>query len=296
MIVTAYSDVRAAVDAINVGKVSRYIAKPWQPEELMKALKAAIDLVHFRRMSRDLEMRLLQSERAATALTLGAQLDHEMKNWLQVIHSALYNMRHKVAGLRPAEIVDDLVETASDGLRAVDVVRRLLKALVSGGQPASGQPLEASVGRVVAMVTNLVRGELEGIAELEVDIEEGLVALITTTELAQVLLNLVLNARDAITRSSPGEHRVTVRARGEPELVTLSVSDTGPGIESAQEATMFSPYVTTNPGREARGLGLAIVKTIVDERGKIRVESIVGEGTTITIELTRIGGPPAHEG
>jgi signal transduction histidine kinase len=103
-------------------------------------------------------------------------------------------------------------------------------------------------------------------------------------QLERILLNLVLNARDAMPDGGPIEIRVV---EGLP-AVEIAVRDAGTGIEPALIERIFDPYVTTKPKGQGTGIGLTVVKRMVElAGGTIRVESVLGRGTTVRIALPR---------
>jgi PAS domain S-box-containing protein len=165
------------------------------------------------------------------------------------------------------------------------------------------QPRPILVNEVVASTENLLRrlvGEqIELVTVLGADLEE---VLADQAQLRQVLLNLVLNARDAMPQggcitvrteatSFPGENqcgdgRPRPSSGAELRAVSLSVEDTGCGMDAATRARLFEPFFTTKQPGQGTGLGLATVRRIVDEsRGVIQVESEPGHGSRIAVFL-----------
>lgn len=103
------------------------------------------------------------------------------------------------------------------------------------------------------------------------------------SQLEQVIVNLALNARDAMPRG--GHLRVSAAAVAAARI-QLTISDTGQGIDPAVRERMFEPYATTKGDASHSGLGLAVVRTIVDQLdGAIHVTSTPGQGTTFVIDL-----------
>lgn len=106
------------------------------------------------------------------------------------------------------------------------------------------------------------------------------------------LLNLVLNAKDAIDNDGGSIH-VAVRAAEEQAI--LEVRDTGEGIDPDLIGTIFEPYVTTKPRGQGTGLGLPAVRTVVQRAlGKLSVESALGRGTTFRIALPLASAARSH--
>ena len=109
-------------------------------------------------------------------------------------------------------------------------------------------------------------------------------------QLERIILNLVLNARDAILSGGPIRIVVSGSPVDHPGMVSLSVSDRGTGIEPAVLERIFDPLFTTKSNGKGSGLGLAIVRRFVElAGGSVAVETVVGKGTTIRVILPRAG-------
>jgi two-component system cell cycle sensor histidine kinase/response regulator CckA len=151
------------------------------------------------------------------------------------------------------------------------------------------QPRPILVNEVVASTENLLRRLVGEQIELVTVLGAGLGRVLADqAQLRQVLLNLVLNARDAM----PLGGRITVRTKaadfpGDSQpAVSLSVEDTGCGMDAATRARLFEPFFTTKQPGHGTGLGLATVRRIVDEsRGMIQVQSEPGHGSRIEVFL-----------
>lgn len=104
--------------------------------------------------------------------------------------------------------------------------------------------------------------------------------------LGQVVLNLSINAAQAIPEGNMDQNRVTLRAWSAGGRAIIEVTDTGGGIDAAVRSWIFEPFFTTRPMGVGTGLGLSICQTIVESHGgMIRVDSEVGKGTTFRVEL-----------
>jgi two-component system cell cycle sensor histidine kinase/response regulator CckA len=118
--------------------------------------------------------------------------------------------------------------------------------------------------------------------------------LVDRTNLERVLLNLVLNARDAMAAGGPVRVHVTTEVTAEDEeppgtFVRLDVTDFGTGITAADREHIVDPFFTTKPAGKGNGLGLAVVRRVVERTGGfVRVESTPGHGTTFRVFLPRV--------
>jgi len=107
-------------------------------------------------------------------------------------------------------------------------------------------------------------------------------------QIEQILLNLIINARQAMPRG--GKLRIEIRENPTTQMAEICVSDTGVGIPPDQLRLIFEPFYTTKEpdehGHGGSGLGLSVCRQIIEQHnGRIRVESIVGRGSTFTVKL-----------
>jgi len=200
-------------------------------------------------------------------------------------------------------ITEDIREVCSAGERAAELTRQLLVFSRQQTLEPKALYLDQLIDGIDKMLTRLLgtnvhfnRPSSNGVGLVEAD----------PGQLEQVVMNLVVNARDAM----PGGGVVTIETRnvqleegGEyhaPELepgpyVMLAVSDTGTGMDEAIRARIFEPFFTTKPQDKGTGLGLSIVFGIVRQsRGHIAVESTLGAGTTFRVFFPRIEGVVAE--
>jgi signal transduction histidine kinase len=152
------------------------------------------------------------------------------------------------------------------------------------GGAAEPQPPTADVAKALdAALAFMVRPlEKEGLA-LHASIEPDLDVAMTPIALQQVLMNLLMNAREALDPKGT----ITVRGAREPSgFATITVSDDGPGIPDDLVPNLFEPFATASQRLDSHGLGLpACALLIGNANGRITVETAAGEGTRFTIEL-----------
>ncbi|HEX4517090.1 MAG TPA: ATP-binding protein, partial [Polyangiaceae bacterium] len=139
------------------------------------------------------------------------------------------------------------------------------------------------VGELVDSVLSLEResAEARGVRVVR-DVAHGAVAIGDAEKLRQVVLNLVVNALEAMKDGGVLTVRAAAAKEGDGDRIVLSVEDTGPGIPAEVRAQVFDPFFTTKEA--GTGLGLSIVRKIVDQHaGDVRLESEVGKGTTVRV-------------
>ncbi len=235
---------------------------------------------------------LVLSERLASVGLVAAGVGHELKNPLSYVSLNLELLSRELDALErraPGETTRArrALEDALQGTRRVSDVASGLKLL---SREAAQERDLVRLENLVPLTLALTRHELGGRVQLQTDLQPTPPLWVNEARLGQVLLNLLLNAIQAI----PPERRgvVTLRAGVDPDgFVRLEVEDNGTGIRREHQARLFEPFFTTRPSGVGTGLGLFITKEIIREhRGTVAVRSRLGQGTTFTVRL-----PPAPE-
>jgi PAS domain S-box-containing protein len=214
---------------------------------------------------------------------MSGSLAHELNQPLAAILSnaqaALRFMDHEPALLE--DVRDCLVHIVENDKRAAEVIRRVRTMLRK--EPAEHKQIDASdlVEDVVRLMRNdLLNRDVEVTMDLASDLPpfEG-----DRVQLQQVLLNLLVNACDAMDRGG-GERLVSVATLAVPDGVEITVTDCGPGIDDDQLENIFSPFVTSKS--EGIGLGLAICRSIVvAHHGRLWASNNAGPGATLHVSL-----------
>jgi two-component system cell cycle sensor histidine kinase/response regulator CckA len=228
---------------------------------------------------------------------LAGGVAHDFNNLLTVIigNSELLLMRHQ-AGDPSFRDINDIRQTA---IRAANLVRQLL----AFSRQQTMQPRVVDLGAGLHELGELLRRLLpEGIA-LKIESGKGLWPVhADEAQLNNAVMNLVVNARDAMPKGGAVIIRTSNQALKEPTVLTagtmpagdyvkIEISDTGIGIPKQNIDKIFDPFFTTKPVGEGTGLGLATVYGIVKQTGGfIGVESEVGKGATFSIYLPRHHG------
>lgn len=298
MLITAYSDLETAVDAINRGCVHRYLRKPWDVRELRAALSDGIDRHAMAVKLRDLERRLVDVERVYAIGVIAAGLAHEIRGPLAGLTANLEMARIGLRELGEARDrrLRDLDEGLADAESAAGTILDITRGIELPTRHAADEGT-VNLVEVVTLALRSVRGQALQIARLDARI--GAVPPIrgNRTKFGQVVLNLLLNALQALPEGRRDENRVAVVLSEVPGGVRLDVEDNGPGIPPQLHQRIFDPFFTTKK-KGGTGLGLAISRTIVEEfGGHIEVESDEGHGTRFIVWLPadRTGGPSTQD-
>ncbi len=240
-----------------------------------------------------LEQQLVQAQKMDAIGKLTGGIAHDFNNMLTVVIGSLDRLRR--APQSDPKVVKRIDLALEGAMRCSDLTRQLLA--FARRQPLQPKPID--LNDLVAGVTDMVRRVLGDGIELVLDPGEKLwMAQTDPTQIESALLNLVVNARDAM----PEGGRLTVMTRNlvlreseaaqlgfaTGEYVTLTVADTGVGIAPEFRDRVFEPFFTTKQPGQGTGLGLSIIYGFVKQSGgHIRLDSELGRGTTFSIYLPR---------
>ena len=232
-----------------------------------------------------LQRQLLQSQRLCSLGALAASVAHEFNNILTtVINYAKIGLNNKDEAARTKSL--EKILAASE--RAAKITGGMLGF-------ARAKPDERKATNVVQLVREVLVLAEKDLSKHRVKLETRFAAgtpvqaIISATQIQQIILNLIINARQAMPQG--GHLRVEARESTDAGMVEIIVADTGSGIAPDQLRHIFDPFYTTkdgpdDTGKGGTGLGLSICRDIIEaHNGRIRVESIVGRGTTFTVRL-----------
>ena len=231
---------------------------------------------------------LAHMTRVATMGELTASLAHEINQPLAAILSNAQAGQRLIAagGIIGEEIGEILADIAADDRRAGEVIRRMRALLRKGDSELT----ILDVNHLVAEVIGLVRGEmiLQNVSHT-LDLSSAVPPVHgDQVQLQQVLLNLVVNALDAMKEISAGHRRLVLRTSvPDEQSVQVSVVDSGVGVPPDRVEQVFEPFVTTKP--HGMGLGLAICRSIIQAHGgRIGFTNNAGRGTTFWFMLPTV--------
>ncbi len=203
--------------------------------------------------------------------------------------------KQRAALRQRAEAIDldylrrEVPTSLGDGHDGLQRVAELVRALKEFSHQDNGSLEPSDVNAVIQRSAVLARGELKHLAELTLELEDVPRVPCLPNALGQVMLNLLVNAAHAIEERHAKERNcprhIVVRTRVVGEDLAISVKDTGQGIPPAVQERIFEPFFTTKPMGKGTGQGLSLVRSVIAQRhkGRISVESTVGQGTTFTL-------------
>jgi signal transduction histidine kinase len=231
-----------------------------------------------------LRQQLLQAQRLSSVGELASSIAHEFNNILTtIINSAKLGMRNADA----AEKQQAFERIVKAGQRAATIAGGMLGFARKSGTHRQ----KCDIARLVDEVLILTEKDLsKHRVHVEKRFESRPAVWAVPGQIEQILVNLVINARQAM--AAGGRLKIEVRENEAGDTVEVKVADTGVGIPPDQLRLIFEPFYTTKQpdeyGRGGTGLGLSVCRQIIEQhQGRIRVESLVGKGSTFTLKLPK---------
>ncbi|RTE90875.1 ATP-binding protein [Bradyrhizobium sp. LVM 105] len=250
----------------------------------------------------DLSHKLSQSQKMEAMGQLTGGVAHDFNNLLTVILGNSEHLADRLAGNKELQRIADDIATAAE--RGSDLTRSLLA--FARKQPL--RPREVNIAEKILGMEQLLRRTLGEHIECNFTFAPGLwLASVDPGQLATAVLNLVLNARDAM----PEGGRLTVEVRnaslgqsdldvnGEPrpgDYVMVAVTDTGSGMSSEVATRAFEPFFTTKEVGKGTGLGLSMVYGFAQQSGGlVQMQSEPGQGSVVRLFFPRLAAPPSED-
>lgn len=276
ILMTAYADVDSAVGALRQG-ARDYFTKPLDPGSLPARLRQVID-------AEDKRVRQERAQRLQTMGSVCSSMAHDINNYLQVLHFDTEALSQFLQSSPPE--MDQANQTIASLAETVQGAAAVCSRVLTYGRGDRDSQTNATLvlQHCQPLLARLTRAHAQVDVELSIP-EVPLWVPLGPVQLEQVIINLAVNACQAIT----GKGHVRVSAESATDLPAprfrLRVSDTGGGISPEVLPHIFEPYYTTK-GDAGTGLGLAIVHGMINAAGgDVRVSSPPGEGTTFTVLL-----------
>ncbi|WP_257447202.1 sensor histidine kinase [Archangium lipolyticum] len=304
LIVTAYGNVDSAIEALRLGAFD-YLLKPFEVDALEHRLKLALDQWRMRQEHERMQAMLVQADRLASLGLLAAGVVHEVNTPLAYILSNLDWLDEELPSLREglkrqgrqgtgpelSSLADRLTavqSTLRDIREGAERVRHIARDVKAFARREDDESVLVDLREVLEAALKMALVHIRYRARVVRDYQDVPLVKGNEARLAQVFLNLVVNAAQAIPEDG-SNHEIRVRLWTGPNgEACAEVTDTGTGIAAEHMPHLFEPFFTTKRSGEGTGLGLFICKSIVESfDGSITVESREGKGTTF-----RLGLPP----
>lgn len=262
----------AAERAVPLEAISRTVQRADGSRDSLVVLRDLTARKAAEEKTQSLQRQLQHAQKLEALGRLAGGVAHDFNNLLMAVGGYGEALRRHPDG-RVREIAEGLV-----GLR--QRAAGLTGHLLAFARKGMTQPRSMDLARAVTEMPRLLRQLVGGRIVLEIDAPYPVYMHADPAQIEQVLLNLALNARDAMPEG--GLLRMSCRRSG--GSVLLCVKDTGHGMDDATRLSAFEPFFTTKPRSQGTGLGLALVQGIMEASGgTIALESAPGKGTTFTL-------------
>jgi signal transduction histidine kinase len=230
-----------------------------------------------------LRQQLLQAQRLSSMGTLASSVAHEFNNILTTI------INYAKLGLRNSGNEHAHTEALEKILKGSQRAATIVNSMLGFARNNSTQRVLTDLVDIVEEVLILTEKDLsKHHVQVEKKYQGRVKAPVVAGQIEQILLNLIINARQAMPKG--GRLRLEVCENSQARMVEIRVSDTGIGIPPHQLRLIFEPFYSTKEpdenGHGGSGLGLSVCRQIIEQHhGRIRVESVVGKGSTFTVKL-----------
>ena len=257
-----------------------------------------------------LAAQLQQAQKMEAIGQLTGGIAHDFNNLLTVIQGNLEFAAQSVDEARGSDRVgaaqraDAVREAVSEATHAVQRASALTQRLLAFSRKQTLQPRVISVGELLSGMEQLLRRTIGEAVEVEFEHHAGLWACrVDPVQLESAVLNLALNARDAMPEGGTLRVRTSNISEGDRECVCVTVTDTGEGMPPEVIERVFEPFFTTKEVGRGSGLGLSMVYGFVRQSGgSVRIDSEPGRGTSVALTLPRasslegVGRQPGRKG
>lgn len=230
-----------------------------------------------------LEAQLQNAQKMAALGELVGTITHEFNNQLMtILNYAKMGLRYQDEATR-TKALDKIHSAAQRSAKITNSVLGMARNRSMHKEPTS-------LAKIVDETMVLLEKELSKYrVSVELELPEVPEAMVCGNQIQQVLLNLLINARQAMPNG--GRIRVSLRHDVDNRMIDLAVRDTGTGMDTATLHKIFDPYFTTKEGPDetgkgGTGIGLSACREIIEQHGgRIRVESAIGKGSCFTLKL-----------
>jgi nitrogen fixation/metabolism regulation signal transduction histidine kinase len=230
---------------------------------------------------------LLRFQKASAWQEVARRIAHEIKNPLTPISLCADRIARQLLRVKlPPESRAILEECTVIIQEEVQTVKTLVDEFSQFSRFPTAQPVPADLNEIVESARNVFAGRLEGI-DVSLSLDRNISPVMADRELLKrVIVNLIDNAAEAMT-DAPVRKLEIATCQPTPDLVEISVADSGCGVSGADKEKLFLPYFSTKA--RGTGLGLAIVSHIITEHhGRVRVEDNYPNGARFIVELNRL--------
>lgn len=283
IMLTAYAERESLLQAINQGRVSGFLTKPWRAEEVRRTLAEAQSLAHQTRLANEIAAAMSLKGQAE----LQGQVLHDLANVASRVTGCceeLEELYPELATALPSQLCGAVSDELRDLRSAVDFLHRLHAAVRGLHVQADRPPDEIVLHHIVQGSVSVARPKFPAGCRVDIDCDPELRVIFDRTDLGRILVNLAVNAGHAMNEASTKQPRLCVTAVPGDDTIVLQIRDNGPGIPEALHERIFEPRFTTRENTGGTGLGLAISRHLAtDNDAELR---LLADGPGAAFELT----------
>lgn len=215
-----------------------------------------------------------------------------------VLKSAVFAGKHYFSEIEEIEtynkkiqldtLITDIQECVVESVGGIQQVRDIVLLMKEFSHPGGAEDEPTDLNKLIDDVIRICRSRSKGVARIETDFDDSMPMVeCRRGQLQQVIINLVINAIDAVDEGESSSGKISVATRFNEDSVRIDIRDTGKGIPDKIKTKIFDPFYTTKPVGKGTGQGLALaMNTIVNvHRGTLKIVDTVGYATTFRIEL-----------
>jgi signal transduction histidine kinase len=315
MLLTAKGQREDLIEGLQSG-ADDYVTKPFHKQELYARIQAGVRITDLQRKLatkvNDLEIalmrlrRLQQAQKLEALGQLASGVAHEINTPIQYISNNMRFLQESWQEIRNSLpdsgsnsdldfLIEEVPRAIDQSLEGVLRVSKIVRAMRDFSHPAGENKVATDINRAIETTVTVATNEWKEFADVELNLDPKLpTVLCLPGELHQVLLNIVVNAAQAISdvvtgTNEKGKIRITTTAVD--GFAEIRISDTGMGIPPEHQQKIFDPFFTTKDVGKGTGQGLAIAHSVVAQQhnGKIWFETELSKGTTFIIQLPMDG-------
>ncbi|BDU49916.1 sensor histidine kinase [Haliovirga abyssi] len=254
--------------------------------EIRKANKKIIENLE---KLREKDKQLIKSEKLATIGEMAGQITHEIKNPLGAILTNVQLLKLDMEDIKEVETKEELEESVIIIEKATKQAREIIVNMLDYVR-GTGDKKVIDLNHSIKSAIAILKKDFEkSNVVIETEFEKDLQILAKSGEIIQVILNILLNAKDAILEKNKKGGKIIIKNYKKDDSVILEISDNGIGMSDEIKEKMFEQYFTTKEEGQGTGIGMAVTKIILDNHNaKVKIESEYGEGTKFVIEFEKI--------
>lgn len=263
------------------------------------------------RRADEVRRQLIHADRLALLGTMAASVAHEINNPacfvlanLQYSRTLLATLQQSFDSVRSAlpsgereafersrgaavdDALSEMLDMAQDNAQGIERISRIVRDLRSFSRSDQGRPEELDPNEEIEAAINMVANRISHRAQLVRNLAPLPRVTAQQGQLAQVVMNLLVNAADAIEDAGQGDHTITVSTRVDGDWMVVEVQDTGNGIPAEIHDRIFEQFFTTKPVNRGTGLGLSLCADIAHNHGgTLDFDSQPGRGTRFELRL-----------